>query len=49
MVTYKLNICDKLNWSTALVNFNLSCLNPIFVTTGIFSKTPQESPDNRDS
>ena len=49
MVTYKLKICNKLNWNTTLISFNLSSFNSIFVNIGVFSETPQGSPNNRDS
>ena len=49
MVSYKLKIYNKLNQNTILISFNLFSLNPILITTGNFSETPQESPDNKDS
>ena len=49
MITYKLNIYNKLNWNAALVSFNLFSFNSIFVTAGTFFKTSQESPNNRNS
>ena len=42
-------IYNKLNWNATLINFNLFTLNPVFITAGICSETPQESPDNRGS
>ena len=49
MVTYKLGICDKLNWNTVLISFNLFSLDFVLTTTGTFSETPQESLNNRGS
>ena len=49
MITYKLGICDKFNWNVVLISFNLFSFNFIFANVGAFFKTPQKSPDNRDS
>ena len=46
IITYKLNIYNKLNWNTTLISFNSFLLNLILATVGIFSKTPQEFPGN---
>ena len=48
IVTYELKIYNKLNQNNILISFNLFFLNPILTNIGAFSKTPQESPDNKD-
>ena len=39
MVTYKLNIYNKLNQNAALISFNLSSFNFVLTTAGTSFKT----------
>ena len=49
IITRKLKICDKLDWNTIFISFNFSFFNPVLTIIGVFSKTPQEFPDNKGS
>ena len=48
-MTYKLKIYNKLNQNTILISFNSFFFNFVFTNAGVFSKTPQESLDNKNS